>query len=213
MLFFRNNIALSSFLVCARTVLRCSGNKFCAGLINSRGLREPAELWAWGGHGLILLARVGVRQARNQPGTPGGAKSFLRGAQIFWTVSNSFKLCPTNFSRGVENFSRRASPPLVTGLGWDKKLFVLVTERWPNECESDMSKKVNAIESLWHKGVAQWFPNFFWSRTIYGSRSANTYHLVPRKVNVSNTRTDTNATWRRWLWQSIMAIFRNQHGV
>jgi len=24
-----------------------------------------------------------VTQARNQPGTPGGAKSFLRGAQIF----------------------------------------------------------------------------------------------------------------------------------
>ena len=29
------------------------------------------------------LSRVGSEQARNQVGTPGGAKSFLRGAQIF----------------------------------------------------------------------------------------------------------------------------------
>jgi len=34
-------------------------------------------------------------QARNQLGTPGVAKSFLRGAQIFQTMSNSFQLCPT----------------------------------------------------------------------------------------------------------------------
>ena len=47
-----------------------------------------------------------------------------------------------------------------------------------------------------------------------------TYHLIPRKVNVPNlirskiwkTRIDTNATWRKWLWESIMAIFRNQQG-
>jgi len=30
------------------------------------------------------------QQARNQLGTPGGAKRFLRGAQIFWTMSNIF---------------------------------------------------------------------------------------------------------------------------
>jgi len=42
------------------------------------------------------------QQALNQLGTPGGAKSFLRGAHIFWTVSNSFKLCPTHFSSGGE---------------------------------------------------------------------------------------------------------------
>jgi len=41
-------------------------------------------------------------QARNQLGTPGRAKSFLRGAQIFWTMSNSFKRFPTHFSRGGE---------------------------------------------------------------------------------------------------------------
>jgi len=39
-------------------------------------------------------------QARKQLGIPGGAKSFLRGAQIFLTMSNSFELCPTHFSRG-----------------------------------------------------------------------------------------------------------------
>ena len=38
-----------------------------------------------------------------------GAKSFLRGAQIFQTMSSSFKLCPTHFSGQV------SSPP-VTGL-------------------------------------------------------------------------------------------------
>ena len=39
-------------------------------------------------------------QARNQLGIPGGAKSFLRGAQIFLTLPNSFKLCPTHFPGG-----------------------------------------------------------------------------------------------------------------
>jgi len=56
-------------------------------------------------------------QARNQLETPGVAKSFLRGAQIFQTMSNSFQLCPTDFSRGGEEFCRgRSPPPLVTGL-------------------------------------------------------------------------------------------------
>ena len=57
--------------------------------------------------------------ARNQLGTPGGAKSFLRGAQIFWTMSNMFKLYPTHFSRGAKHFLEGASPsapPLVAGL-------------------------------------------------------------------------------------------------
>jgi len=63
------------------------------------------------------------RQARDQVGSVVGrpvtsllgiseaTKSFLRGAQIFWTASNSFKLCPTHFSRRGENFSRGTSPP------------------------------------------------------------------------------------------------------
>jgi len=58
-------------------------------------------------------------QARNQLGTPGGAKIFLRGAQIFLTMSNSFKIYPTNFSRGAKNILGGASTPaspLVMGL-------------------------------------------------------------------------------------------------
>ena len=47
-----------------------------------------------------------LRQARNQLGTPGGAESFPRGSQIFWTMSNIFKLCRTHFSRGGEQISR-----------------------------------------------------------------------------------------------------------
>jgi len=44
-------------------------------------------------------------QARNQLGTPGGEMSFLRGAQMFWTMSNSFTRCPTHFSsRGWKIF-------------------------------------------------------------------------------------------------------------
>ena len=54
-------------------------------------------------------------QARNQLGTPGGAKSFPREAQISWTMSNIFKLCPTHFSRGEKIFLGGLSP-LVTGL-------------------------------------------------------------------------------------------------
>ena len=57
-------------------------------------------------------------QACNQLRRLGGAKSFLRGP-IFSTVSNSFKLCPTHFSRGAKKFSGGFAPPaplLVTGL-------------------------------------------------------------------------------------------------
>ena len=47
---------------------------------------------------------IALAQARNQLWTPVGAKSFLRGAQFFLTVSNSFKLRPTYFSRGAKFF-------------------------------------------------------------------------------------------------------------
>ena len=64
-----------------------------------------------------------VNQARNQLGTPGGAKSFLREAQIFWTMSNTFKLYPTHFSREGEKFSRWALPPPPPWLwAWRKLL-------------------------------------------------------------------------------------------
>jgi len=35
----------------------------------------------------------------------------------------------------------------------DKKSFVRVTEFWLNACQSDMSKRFGATESLWYKGV------------------------------------------------------------
>jgi len=59
---------------------------------------------------MILFLRT-VWQARNQLGTPEGAKSFLRWAQNFWTMSNSCKRCPTHFSRGGANFSREGFAP------------------------------------------------------------------------------------------------------
>jgi len=45
-----------------------------------------------------------LNQARNQLGTPGGTKSFLRGAQIF-------ELSPTHFPRGEKKFYWGISPP------------------------------------------------------------------------------------------------------
>jgi len=43
--------------------------------------------------------------------------------------------------------------PIFTGRALDKKSFVRVTECWPNACESDMSKKFNATQSLCYKGL------------------------------------------------------------
>jgi len=62
-----------------------------------------------------VSALIRRRQARNQFGTPGGAKNFLRGAQIFKTISNTF------FHGGVAKILAGGrsppAPPLVTGLG------------------------------------------------------------------------------------------------
>ena len=44
---------------------------------------------------------------------------------------------------------------LGAGRAQDKNLFGPVTECWPNACESDMSKKVSATQSLWYKGIEQ----------------------------------------------------------
>ena len=51
-------------------------------------------------------------QTRNQFGAPGGAKSFPRRAQIFCTMPNTFKLCPTHFSRGAKMFLGGGLRPL-----------------------------------------------------------------------------------------------------
>ena len=61
----------------------------------------------------------GFAQVLNQLGTPEVAKSVLRGAEILQTMSNSFQLYPTDFSRGSEKVCRGGFvplPPLVTGL-------------------------------------------------------------------------------------------------
>jgi len=48
-------------------------------------------------------------QPRDQRGTPGG-EGFLRGAQIFWTMSKIVKLYPTHFSRGRLGLRPTCSP-------------------------------------------------------------------------------------------------------
>ena len=62
-------------------------------------------------HPKILELLHLLQQARNQLGAPGGAKWFPRGAEIFWTMSNIFKLCPTHFSRGAKIFLGGIRPP------------------------------------------------------------------------------------------------------
>jgi len=57
------------------------------------------------------LTDLTFRQALNQLGSPGGTKSFPRGAQMFLTMSNIFKLCPTHFSSRCEYFSRGSFAP------------------------------------------------------------------------------------------------------
>ena len=53
---------------------------------------------------------IRAKQARNQLGTPGGAKSFLRGVQVFYTISNTF------FQMGRKKFEG-VSPFLITRKG------------------------------------------------------------------------------------------------
>jgi len=56
--------------------------------------------WKSGEYALCWCERW--TQARNQLGTPGGAKEFSERGQMFSTVSNILKLCPTHFCRGGE---------------------------------------------------------------------------------------------------------------
>jgi len=73
------------------------------------------------------LTDLTFRQARKQLGSPGGTKSFPRGAQIFLTMSNIFKLCPTHFSSRGEYFSRGSFAPLVTGLLSERHFWIFAT--------------------------------------------------------------------------------------
>jgi len=63
-----------------------------------------------------------------------GRRVFLRRSEIFLTMNNSFKLCPTHISRRVEKNFRGASPPcatLVTGLQTSSVVFY-----WLVVCET-----------------------------------------------------------------------------
>jgi len=74
------------------------------------------------------------KQARNRLGTPGGAKSFLRGAQTFKAMSNSFKVCPTHFLQGERKIVYgELPPPALPGYGPRCNVFVarLVTVQVP----------------------------------------------------------------------------------
>jgi len=64
----------------------------------------------------VFCHEICCLQARNQLAVPGGAKSFLRGAQIFWTMSNILKLPNTFFQRGRKIEAPPALPWMVTGL-------------------------------------------------------------------------------------------------
>jgi len=79
-------------------------------------LRIPTSIW--NARPSCRSAQHALKQARNELGTPGGAK-------VFWEVPKFFKLCPIVlnsaqhiFPGGDEKFSRGSSPPLVTGLLW-----------------------------------------------------------------------------------------------
>jgi len=62
---------------------------------------SQAKIWGSIAHpGPTLESPLIVNQSRNPLGTPGVAKSFLRWAQIFQTISSSFKLCRTDFPGG-----------------------------------------------------------------------------------------------------------------
>jgi len=59
----------------------------------------------------MLLFHTCFFHARNKLGTPRGAMIFLRGVKNVWTMSNSFKFCPTRFSTGDEKFSKCGTSP------------------------------------------------------------------------------------------------------
>ena len=61
---------------------------------------------------------------------------------------------------------------------------------------------VSGLASSFLFALSQWFPNFFWSRTICGSYSVSTYHLVPGKVNVQNI-----------IWSNVWKYFQHEQNV
>jgi len=69
-------------------------------------------------------------QARNQLGTPRGAKSFLRAAQIFKTMSNNFNYVLHIFPGGEKKFAGGFSPLAPSDYGpgyWALGLVVVLS--------------------------------------------------------------------------------------
>jgi len=54
-----------------------------------------------------------LMQARNQLTTPGVAKSFLRGVQVFSNMSNSLQLCLTDFFQRRQKIFQGGEAPLL----------------------------------------------------------------------------------------------------
>ena len=100
----------SNFSLLYSTVLNRTPNMFCF-VKNVLVLSDEDQIYNVSADAKTTV-ETDYKQARNQLGTPGGAKSFPRGAKSFWTMSNVFKLCPKHFSRGGEKFLGRASSPL-----------------------------------------------------------------------------------------------------
>ena len=131
------------------------------------------------------------------------------------------------FLQANAHFIRTVWCSLPLYLVWERRshTFSLVLHSWTWPLQPIMFKWRQNSPST---GIASWSRidttavvlKLFWSRIICGSRTVITNHLVPGKVNVPNiirskvwkTRIDTNATWKKWLWEILIAIFRKQQG-
>jgi len=83
--------------------------------------------------------------ARNQLGTPGGAKSFLIRSQTFQTMSNSLKLFPTHYSRGVKKFLGGLRPPWLRA--WlSASCFTKITQRIYYACDNQLTYRFSALQ-------------------------------------------------------------------
>jgi len=110
----------STFPICNKSVKNIPVTQYCTMLLNTTNVHAnqmfPLSV-CFGKNKIYFLLPLQPKgnwfyQARNQLRTPGGEKGFLRRAQIFWTMSNIFKLYPTHFSKGREKFSRGNFFPL-----------------------------------------------------------------------------------------------------
>jgi len=125
------------------------------------------------------------KQARNQLGTPGVAKSFLRGPQIFQTISTSFQLCPTYFSRGggAKRFAWGGFAPFLPGYGPVSNSFKV--------CLTHFSRGTETFSSQLRLGFA---PKFSVDRLATVEAVEMNFHLLLLTDNVANK---CNSVWIR----------------